>query len=398
MPRRQRVLAVDVGTTKAAALVAEARPDGEIAVLGVAVTPISGVKRGLVVEPERAAQAVRDAVNRATSMAGFEPVDVVAAVNGEHVQAATQRVELELRGRAVTEADLDELSRRAERLEGQPGREAIRVVRGSYQLDGLSSVGNPVGLSIHRLSMEALVVTALTQQLRNLRRTLQMAGLTHVHWVPQGLAASWGALSEDERQLGVVLLDVGGGTTQVVVWRGAVPKLLAVVPLGGDLITSDLAVGLGVVASQAERLKVERAHVSGSSGGMVELRSVNGQAVKLVALDEVAAIIGARVDEWLSLVQDALKTISWPKGPPGGVVLAGGGALLKGLDARLEQAWGWPVRLGAPYGMGGLSDLVRSPGHAGVVGLARVGLQDGLGFRRETFWTRLVQGWLRTWS
>jgi cell division protein FtsA len=159
-----------------------------------------------------------------------------------------------------------------------------------------------------------------------------------------------------------------------------------------------LAVGLGVVAAQAERLKVERAQVAGAAEGLVELKSVNGQTVKLVALDEVAAIIGARVDEWLSLVQDALKTISWPKGPPGGVVLSGGGALLKGLDARLERAWGWPVRLGAPYGMGGLSDLVRSPGHAGVVGLARVGLQDGLGFRRETFWTRLVQGWLRTWS
>ncbi|MGC8489412.1 MAG: cell division protein FtsA [Clostridia bacterium] len=398
MPRRQRVLAVDVGTTKAAALVAEVRSDRDIAVLGIAVTPIAGVKRGLVVEPERASQSVRDAVNRATSMAGFEPVDVAAAVNGDHVHAQVERVSADLRGRSVTDQDLEGLSHRAARQDVESGREAIRVIRGNFELDGLSSVGNPVGLAVQRMTMESLVVSAQTQQLRNLRRTLQMAGLAHPYWVPAGLAAASGALSEDERQLGVVLLDIGGGTTQVMVWRGGLPQLLAVVPVGGDLITSDLAVGLGVVAAQAERLKIERASAIGQADGMVELKSVNGQTMKLVGLDEVSAIVEARLDEWLTLVQDALKTISWTKGPPGGVVLVGGGALLKGIQEWLERVWGWPVRLGAPHGMGGLSDLVKSPGHANVVGLAKIALQDGLGFRRETAWTRLVQGWLRTWS
>ena len=398
MPRRQRVLAVDVGTTKAAALVAEVRSDRDIAVLGIAVTPIAGVKRGLVVEPERASQSVRDAVNRATSMAGFEPVEVAASVNGDHVRARVERVTADLHGRSVSEQDLDALAHRAERQNAEPARESIRVIRGNFELDGLSSVGNPVGLSVQQLTMECLVVSAQTQQLRNLRRTLQMAGLSHPYWIPAGLAAAWGALSEDERQLGVVLLDVGGGTTQVAVWRGGLPRLLAVVPVGGDLITSDLAAGLGVVAAQAERLKIERASAIGQAEGMVELKSVNGQTVKLVGLDEVSAIVEARVDEWLTMVQDALKTISWTKGPPGGVVLVGGGGLLKGMQERLERVWGWPVRLGAPQGIGGLSDLVKSPGHANVVGLSRVALQDGLGYRRETAWTRLMQGWLRTWS
>ena len=398
MPRRQRVLAVDVGTTKAAALVAEVRSDRDIAVLGIAVTPIAGVKRGLVVEPERASQSVRDAVNRATSMAGFEPVEIAASVNGDHVRARVERVTADLHGRSVSEQDLDALAHRAERQNAEPARESIRVIRGNFELDGLSSVGNPVGLSVQQLTMECLVVSAQTQQLRNLRRTLQMAGLSHPYWIPAGLAAAWGALSEDERQLGVVLLDVGGGTTQVAVWRGGLPRLLAVVPVGGDLITSDLAAGLGVVAAQAERLKIERASAIGQAEGMVELKSVNGQTVKLVGLDEVSAIVEARVDEWLTMVQDALKTISWTKGPPGGVVLVGGGGLLKGMQERLERVWGWPVRLGAPQGLGGLSDLVKSPGHANVVGLSRVALQDGLGYRRETAWTRLMQGWLRTWS
>ena len=237
MPRRQIVLAVDVGSTKAAALVAEARPDADLSVLGISATPIMGVRRGLVVDAERAAQSVRDAVNRAVSMAGVEPVDVVASVNGDQLQGMESRAAVEVRGRSVHESDLDALTARLVRASQATGQEVVRLIRGAYQLDGLMSRGSPVGLSVQELSVDALVVTAQVQVLRNLRRTLQMAGMSHIHWVPAGLAASVAALSEDEQQLGVVLLDVGGGTTQVVVWRQGVPRHLAVIPVGGELVT-----------------------------------------------------------------------------------------------------------------------------------------------------------------
>jgi len=280
----------------------------------------------------------------------------------------------------------------------ESGREVVRLIRGAYQLDGLASQGSPVGLSVQELSVDALVVSAQVQVLRNLRRTLQMAGLSHIHWVPAGLAASVAALSEDEQQLGVVLLDVGGGTTQVVVWRQGVPRHLAVIPVGGELVTSDLAQGLGIVAAQAERLKVERANLAEDGNGMVELKSVNGQAVKLVQETEIGEIVTARIDEWMTLVEQRLAEITWAKGPPGGVVMVGGSSLLRGLSHRIERAWGWPVRLGSPTSLAGLSELARSPGYAVVVGLARVGIQDGLGFGRETLWTRLTQAWFRTWG
>jgi cell division protein FtsA len=400
MARRQLVLAVDVGSTKAAALVAEARGDGDVAVLGIAATPIVGVRRGLVVEAERASQSVRDAVNRAVSMAGVEPSDVVAAVNGDHVRATALTPSVDLRGRPIQPTDLDMLTARAARSLHESGREVIRVVHGRYELDGLPSEGSPVGLAVHQLTVEALVVSGQVQALRNLRRTLQMAGLSRIHFIPAGLAAAVASLSEDERHLGVVLLDVGGGTTQVAVWRGGSLAHLAVVPVGGDLITSDLAMGLGIVAGQAERIKLDRGYMAPGSveDGVLEVRPVSGQALKLVSVREVAEIIGARLEEWRLMVEASLAQIRWTKGPPGGVVLVGGGAQLKGLAAELEQAWGWPVRLGAPQGLAGLSDLARSPGHAAVVGLARLGLEDGLGTRRETFWTRVAQGWFRTWS
>lgn len=398
MTRRQVVLAVDVGTTKAAALVAEARLDGDTAVLGIAGTPIMGVKRGMVLEPERAAQSIRDAVNRAVSMAGVDPVEVVAAVNGDHVRAQMAEVSADLKGRSIHHADVEAIAARMAKDTTEAGRDVVRVIRGWYSLDGLPSSGSPVGLSVHQLTARGWVVSAQTQVLRNLRRTLQLAGLTQIHWVPAGLAASVASLSEDERQLGVVMLDVGGGTTQVMVWQNGLPRLLAVIPVGGDLVTSDIAVGLGVVAGQAERLKVERGHAAQDASGMVELKSVSGQAVKLVPLNEVAEIVNARVTEWMDMVETALAQISWAKGPPGGVVMTGGGAQLKGLQARIQKAWGWPVRMGTPLGLAGLSDLTRSPGHAVVVGAAKLALQDGFGFRRDTIWTRIAQSWLRTWS
>ncbi|MCL8206937.1 MAG: cell division protein FtsA [Actinomycetia bacterium] len=398
MPRRQLVLAVDVGTTKAAALVAEGRADAELAVLGIAATPVMGVKRGLVVDVERAAQSLRDAVNRAVSMAGVEPTDVVGAVNGEHVRARVASAEVDLGGRAVHDTDIEALVNRAARSAAEPGREVVRVVRGPFRVDGLPTGGSPQGLSVHRLGVEVVVISAESQPLRNLRRTVQLAELRRVRWIPAGLAASYGALSEDERMVGAVLLDVGGGTTQVVVWNGGVPRLMAVVPVGGELVTSDLAVGLGVVAAQAERLKVERGHVVEAPEGTVELRGVTGQAAKTVALREVRDIIAARVDEWLGLLEQALAQITWTKAPAAGVVMTGGGALLRGLERRVEEAWGWPVRLGAPTGLAGLSDLARSPGYSVVVGLAKLALADGMGFRRDTAWTRIAQAWLRTWS
>jgi cell division protein FtsA len=399
MARRQVLLAVDVGSTKAAALVAEARGDGDVAVLGIAATPVMGVRRGYVVEAERAAQSVRDAVNRAVSMAGIEPADVVAAVNGDHVRSDALNPSVDLRGRAVQVTDLEVLASRAARSHHEPGREAIRVVQGRYELDGLPSQGSPVGLAVHQLTVEALVVSGQVQPLRNVRRTLQMAGLSRVHLIPAGLAASVATLSEDERQLGVVLLDVGGGTTQVVVWRNGSLIHLAVIPVGSDLITSDLAMGLGIVTAQAERIKLERGFRGlQEDEGLIEVRPVSGQAAKLVPVNQVADIVSARLDEWRQLVEATLAQITWTKGPAAGVVLVGGGSQMKGLDAEIGQAWRWPVRIGVPQGLAGLSDLARSPGHATVVGLAKLGLEEGLGSRRETFWSRVAQGWFRTWS
>ncbi|MBX5467638.1 MAG: cell division protein FtsA [Firmicutes bacterium] len=400
MARRNLVLAVDVGTTKVSAIVAQVRPDGELAVLGIAATPVVGMRRGLVFEPERVAAAIRDAVNRANSMAGADLNQAAVGVNGDHLGVQVGHAQVVLKHGTVREEDLKAVVQKATPAAADPERQVIQLVRRALAVDGFRGVVDPVGMVARQIEAEVLAVTGLNTAVRNLKRVLSMAGITPVLMVANPKAAADGVLGDDERQLGVVLLDVGGGTTGVVVYRGGELQHLGVVPIGGEAITSDIAVGLGMVATQAERLKLEYAQVGGPpEGGTLEVRTVNGQAVKVVPRGQLEEIVQARVDEWLQYVEAQLRRVDWPTGPAAGVVMTGGGAMLRGLAQFLEQRWGWPVRLGSPYGLAGLSDLSKSPGYAVVVGVAKAKAQEGLFVaEHEGLGERLKKLWVNLFS
>ncbi|MCY0897989.1 MAG: cell division protein FtsA [Firmicutes bacterium] len=398
MAKRPLILAVDVGTTKVSALVGEARPDGELVVLGVAATPVVGMRRGLVFEVERVALAIRDAVNRANSMAGTELSHAAVAVNGDHLTLTAGQARLGLKTGTVRKEDMAQVMKRAAHGRLDPEREVVEVLSHGLAVDGFRGVSDPVGMIARELEMDVWVVSGVSTVLRNLRRVLTMAGVTPVMWVPAPRASADGVLSEDEKKVGVVHLDVGGGTTGVTVYRAGQMQYLGVIPIGGESITSDLSVGLGVVSTQAERLKLEYAAVGSEREGTVEVRAVSGQSVKLIPVKELEDIVSARVDEWTQFVEQHLSRVEWAKGPGAGVVMTGGGSLLKGLGSYLEQRWGWPVRLGVPIGLGGLSDLSRSPGYAVVVGVARNGRQAALDVPTESWVRRLIQFWLNLWN
>lgn len=371
MARRQLVLAVDVGTTKVSALVAEGRQDSELAVLGIAATPVVGMRRGLVFEVERVALAIRDAVNRANSMAGTDLTVAGVSVNGDHLTLTPGEARVTLRTGGVREEDVRMAVQKAALVKLSPDHEVVQVIRRGIAVDGFRGVVDPVGMVGHELRAEVFVVSGLTTALKNLRRVVGMAGITPVTLVPAPRAAADGVLGDDERQLGVVMLDIGGGATGVTIYRGGHLSHVGVIPIGGEAVTSDLAVGLGVVATQAERLKLEYAEVGGRVEGEVAVRSVNGQSLKQIQVGELKEIVEARIDEWAGFVERELARVEWTKGPAAGVVLTGGGALLKGLPPYLQARWGWPVRVGVPRGLVGLSDLIRSPGYSTVIGIAR---------------------------
>ncbi|MCY0880169.1 MAG: cell division protein FtsA [Firmicutes bacterium] len=398
MAKRPLILAVDVGTTKVSALVGEVRTDGDLTVLGIAATPVVGMRRGLVFEMERVALAIRDAVNRANSMAGTDLSHAAVAVNGDHLAMTAGQARMSLKTGTVRQEDLAQVMRRAAQSRQDPDREVVEVLPHGLAVDGFRGVSDPVGMIARELEMDVWVVSGLTTVLRNLRRVLTMAGVTPVVWVPAPRASADGVLSLEEKKVGVVHLDIGGGTTGITLYRGGQLEYLGIVPLGGESITSDLSVGLGVVSTQAERLKLEYAAVGAEREGTVEVRAVSGQSVKVIPVKELEEIVAARVEEWTQFVEQHLARLEWPKAPGAGVVMTGGGSLLKGLPSYLEQRWGWPVRLGVPGGLGGLSDLSRSPGYAVVVGVARNGRQAGAEAPRESWLRQLIQFWLNLWN
>ncbi|MDA8194804.1 MAG: cell division protein FtsA [Thermaerobacter sp.] len=398
MAKRQLVLAVDVGTTKVSALVGEARTDGELAVLGIAATPVAGMRRGLVFDLERVAMAVRDAVNRANSMAGTDLTQAAVAVNGEHLSIVPGQARISIKTGTIREDDVRLAMLKASSVSLDGDHEMVQVIHRGMSVDGFRGVVDPVGMVAKTLESEVYVVSGLTSVLRNLRRVMSMAGINPVQVVAAPRASADGVLADDEKQLGVVHIDVGGGTTGVTVYRGGHLQYLGVVPLGGESVTSDLSLGLGVVATQAERLKLEYAAVGVARDGTLEVRAVSGQSVKLIAVKDLEDIVTARIDEWTHLVEQHLARLEWAKGPAGGVVMTGGGALLKGLGSHLENRWGWPVRLGAPYGLGGLSDLSKSPGYSVVVGVAKTAMREGVKREPDTLWQRVVQLWVSLWN
>lgn len=398
MPKRHLLLALDVGTTKVSALVAEAKTDGELAVLGIAATPVVGMRRGLVFEVERVALAIRDAANRANSMAGTALTHAAVAINGDHLALAPGQAKIPLKTGVVRQDDLQHVMARAAHVGLGNDHEAIRVIRRGIAVDGFRGVVDPVGMVAHTLEADVFVMSGLNTVVRNLRHVVSMAGLSAGSFIPAPEASADAVLLDDEKQVGVVHLDVGGGTTGVSVYRGGHLQHLGVVPLGGESITSDLSVGLGIVATQAERLKLEHAAVGSEREGTLEVRAVSGQAVKFIPIKELQEIVAARIDEWTDYVEKQLQKIEWTKGPAAGVVMTGGGALLKGLDSYLATRWGWPVRIGGPYGLGGLSDLSKSPGYATVVGVAKAMVQDGVAPEPETWWRRVRQFWVNLWG
>lgn len=398
MPKRPLVLAIDVGTTKVSALVAEMRPDEEVAVLGVAATPVVGMRRGLVFEVERVAMAIRDAVNRANSMAGTELTQALMAVNGDHIAIVPGSARVAIKTGTVRSEDVDRATERAAQVSHEAGRETIHVIRRGLSVDGFRGVVDPVGMVAHEMDAEVFVVTGATTVIRNLRRVATMAGVNPISLVPAVKASADAVLADDEKQIGVVHLDVGGGTTGVSVYRGGHLQYLGIVPLGGESITSDLSVGLGVVSTQAERLKLEYAAVGQERDGTLEVRAVSGQSVKVIPVKELEEIVAARVDEWAAMVEDCLSRVDWPKGPGAGVVMTGGGSLLKGLNTYLESRWHWPVRLGVPIGLAGLSDLSKSAGYSVVVGIAKNSGGFGLKSEPDPFWRRIAQLWLSLWN
>ncbi len=371
MAGHDTLLGLDIGTTKVAAVIGGR--GAEVKLLGAASVPCEGLRRGTVVDVEETTRAIREAVTKAQRSAGVELTDAWAGITGQHISCMNSRAEIQLpRGnRQVAWTDVERVMAASVRAVSiPPDRQMIHAVSRGFQVDNEPRVRNPVGLSASRLGVETHIVTASRNLVANVARSVEQAGLRIAELVAEPLATADAVLSEDEQELGALLIDVGGGTTDLALFLEGSIAYTGAVPAAGNNVTHDLAIALGITHPAAEQVKLT--HGCARAGGVPEEEIIplpDDEEERTVTRRFVAEIVEARVEETFRLVRQEMGRLGgkWP--PPGGAVLTGGGSLLPGIASAAQTVLGCRVRLGRPRVTSGLVHLLESPALATGVGL-----------------------------
>ena len=376
--RRKRVVGFDLGTSKVAVVVGEVDDFGNISVIGVGETPSEGLRKGVVVNIEKTVHAIQEAAQAAERMAGVRFDTAVVSLAGPHLSSQNSRGVIAV-SRADREIGGDDITRvvEASRAISVPSdREVVHVIPRSFTVDGQDGVKDATGMTGTRLEVETHIVTGAQTSIQNVIKCVHQAGFDVEDVVSQGLAAGLAVLSPNEMELGVCLIEIGAGTTDVVVFSEGSGHHLAVLPVGGNHVTSDIAIGLRTTLAEAETLKLNYGHtLPGVIPGeeRIEVREVGGDRAQAVPRRYLAEIIGPRVREIFQLAKEEVRKSGFDGLLPAGVVVTGGGARLLGTIDAAQAVFDSSVRLGLPAGLGGLSDRVSGPSFATAVGLVRWG-------------------------
>lgn len=381
----ETVVGLDLGTTKVSVIIAEVGDDGEVQVVGVGTTPSHGMRRGVVVNIEKTTDAIRDAVDIAESMAGTKVREVYAGVAGDHIRSINSRGVIAVSrnqpsgyGNVISQYDKDRVIERAREVGLSSDREILHVLPQSYSVDNEIGLRDPVGITGLRLEADVHIITGAAATSQNIYHCVRGAGVNLKELVLEPLASSYSVLGEDEKDLGVALIDIGGGTTDLVVFNEGSIRHTAVIGLGGQNVTRDVAMVLGIPMDSAEKLKIEKGGVFPPlpDAQQITVPAVGEWKGRMVDPVELNAIIHDRMDEILCLAARELKRVELLDRLAAGVVLTGGASLLKGTRSKAEEVFYRPVRIGFPKGLNGLADTVQSPAHATGVGLILYALRS----------------------
>lgn len=370
------IAGLDVGTTNTIAIVAEPKESGELHVVGIGTHPSRGLRKGVVINLDATTEAMRKAVEEAELMAGVQIERTYAAVAGGHLKGFNNSGVVAISGRTkeIRREDVTRAVNAAKMVPIPPDREVLHVIPQEYKVDSQEGIGDPVGMTGERLEVSVHIITGSKTSNQNLITSVNKAGMDVIGMVAGPLAAAETVLTTDEKDLGVALVDIGGGTTDLSVFQNGSLVHTSVLPLGGDNFTNDIAVGLRTSISEAEYIKQGYGCALGtlvSEDETLEVPSMGGRKPRLLTRQLLSEIIQPRAEEILELAfrevlnsENELKLHS-------GIVLTGGGATLQGLSELAEQIFELPVRVGLPTGIGGLTDVVSNAEFATAVGLTR---------------------------
>lgn len=375
MSEGEIIVGLDLGTTKVCCIVAEQTADG-IDVIGVGSVPSKGLNKGVVVNIDATVQAIRAAVEQAETMAGVQINTVYAGIAGSHVRGQNKDGFVGIQSREVSFADVERVLEQAKAIKLDGDRQVLHVLPQDYIVDDQDGIREPVGMTGVRLEARVHMVTAASAPVTNIARCAQRCNLHVEEVVLQPLASAAAVLSEDEKEIGCVLIDIGGGTSDIIIYVDGAVVHTSSIPIGGVNLTSDIASGLRTPLAEAERIKIKYGCASLSmadSDETIEVPTVGGRPARILARSVLCQIVEPRVEEIFATCRHVIAETGYGDMLAAGAVITGGTTLLEGMPELAEQVLGIPVRRGVPTGIGGLADVVRSPAYATAVGLVRYG-------------------------
>jgi cell division protein FtsA len=405
---KKLIVGLDIGTSKVVAIVGEIGLDGSIEIVGIGSNPSKGMKKGVVVNIESTVQSIQRAVEEAELMAGCQIHSVYVGIAGSHIRSLNSHGIVAIKDKEVYRADLERVIDAAQAVAIPADQKVLHILPQEYIIDNQEGIKEPLGMSGVRLEAKVHLVTCAVNAAQNIEKCIRRCGLEVEEIILEQLASSYSVLTDDERELGVCMVDIGGGTTDIAIFTEGSIRHTGVIPIAGDQVTNDIAMALRTPTQHAEEIKIKYACALTQLAGAddtIKVPSVGDRPPRDLSRQSLAEVVEPRYDELFTLVQAELRRSGYEDMVPAGVVLTGGTSKMEGVVELAEEIFHMPVRVGYPQTVRGLNDIVRNPIYATSVGLLQYGMmhrpESGssssakAGSTSEGFWSR-TKAWLQS--
>ncbi|MBV1911086.1 MAG: cell division protein FtsA [Kangiellaceae bacterium] len=378
---KKLIVGLDIGTSKVVAIVGEISGDGRTDIIGIGSHPSNGLKKGVVVNIESTVQSIQRAVEEAELMAGCQIHSVFAGIAGSHISSLNSHGIVAIRDSEVNSSDVERVIDAAKAVAIPADQRILHILPQEFVIDNQEGIREPIGMSGVRLEAKVHMVTGADSAYQNINKCIRRCGLEVDDIILEQLASSYSVLTDDEKELGVCIVDIGGGTTDIAIFTEGAIRHTAVIPIAGDQVTNDIAVALRTPTQHAEDIKIKYAcalRQLTSLEDTIEVPGVGEREPKRMSRQTLAEVVEPRYEELFTLIQAELRRSGFEEIIPAGIVLTGGSSKMEGLIELAEEVFHMPVRLGLPHGISGLVDVVRNPIHATGVGLLLYGQQQNV--------------------
>ena len=399
---RNLIVGLDIGTSKVAAIVGEINNEGNIEVIGIGNSLSRGLKKGVVVNLESTVMSIQRAIEEAELMAGCQIKSVFAGIAGSHIRSLNSHGVVAIKDREVTQYDIDRVIDSARAVAISADQKILHILPQEFVIDQQDSIKEPIGMSGTRLEAKVHMVTGSVSASQNIIKCIRRCGLEVEDLVLEQLASCYSVLTEDEKELGVCLIDIGGGTTDIAIFVEGAIKHTAVIPIAGDQVTNDIAVALRTPTINAEEIKRKYACALtqlADINGIIDVPSIGDRSPRQITAQNLAEIIEPRYEELMLLVQAEIRRSGNEDMIAAGIVLTGGSSKVMGLIELAEEIFHMPVRMGGPENVTGLTEVIKNPMHSTVVGLLMYG-KDHQGLTRsidaeDEHWIVKIKSWFQ---